>query len=390
MAPIGCWCPMVITSSCGTGRIRTRNWKSTRPPLPYALAGAAYRTTLVGDENLLLSGKLTIDVFAADFVAVPLELRGGVLGRAELDGKPARLVMPGDAPATLYVRGKGRHTLELEIRVRLARQGGWRVAEAALPTGPASTLAITVPNGQTEVRLSQVPDRRSYDTEKDGQTIETVLGSGGEMAVQWRPKVAEGQVDRSLTAESNAVVNVQEDGVRAAWDVSLQFRRNQREQFEFSVPKGYLVEKVTGSNVRGWEVRKTGAAKDQTVEITLLKPAKDHEQVAIELWRSGAVGQKQLAEFEVPLVQPVGVVQASGQLTIRRSPLLDVQTVDPSGVTRIDLGEAGGGPPGRRPAIKARWASAPTRPIASPRCRFRCGCGPSRWWPRPRPTSRRW
>ena len=85
----------------------------------------------------------------------------------------------GDAPVVLYAEGKGRHVLEVEVRVRLARQGGWRVAEAAVPAAPASTLAIKVPAGGTEVRLGQVPDRRSYDTEKDGQAIDTVLGAGG-------------------------------------------------------------------------------------------------------------------------------------------------------------------------------------------------------------------
>ena len=365
-------------------------------PMPYALAGASYHTTLEGDDFLLLSGRLNIDVYADGFVQIPLGLRGGVLARADLDGKAARLRLagfrtraeerdeaeddaedntpvakgkfaapdenpfaprrtrnrpaatrlPSDALVVLYAEGKGRHVLEVEVRVRLARQGGWRVAEAMLPAAPASTLAVKVPAGETEVRLSQVPDRRSYDTDKDGQTIQTVLGAAGELALQWRPKVAEGQVDRGLTAQSAAVVDVQEDGLRAVWDVALEFRRNQREQFQFSVPKDYLVEKVAGSNVRGWEIRKDGpAGKEQTVEITLLKAAKDHEQIALHLWRGGAVGQGGLTEFDVPLVQPSGAAQSAGQVTIRRSPLLDVRTVQHAGVTRIDLADAAGGRP---------------------------------------------
>ncbi len=382
--------------------------ESRAVPVDYALAGATYNTTLEGDEYLLLTGRLTIDVYSdSKFVEIPLGLRGGVLGRAQLDGKPARLRLagfraaganapsrpstyesdnpfapsppppslpgyqpvivqppagyqpiipsqqpamqrpavpeiPDDALAVLYVEGKGRHTLQVEVRVRLGRAGGWRVAEATLPTAPASRLTIKAPAGQTEIRLSQVPDRRSYDTDKDGQTIETVLGGGGELALQWRPKVAEGQVDRGLTAQSTAVVDVEEDGLRAVWNVDLEFRRNQREQFQFSFPKEFLVEGVTGSNVRGWEVRKANeAGKDRTVDVSLLKPAKDREQVALHLWRSGAVGQKDLAEFDVPLVMPSGAIQASGRLTIRRSPLLDVQTVGRPGATRIDLADSG-------------------------------------------------
>ena len=365
-------------------------------PMPYALAGASYHTTLEGDDFLLLSGRLNIDVYADGFVQIPLGLRGGVLARADLDGKAARLRLagfqtraeerdeaeddtedntpvvkgkfsppdenpfaprrtrnrsaatrlPSDALVVLYAEGKGRHVLDVEVRVRLTRQGGWRVAEAMLPAAPASTLAVKVPGGETEVRLSQVPDRRSYDTDKDGQTIQTVLGAAGELALQWRPKVAEGQVDRGLTGQSAAVVDVQEDGLRAVWDVALEFRRNTREQFQFSVPKDYLVEKVAGSNVRGWEIRKGGpAGKEQTVEVTLLKAAKDHEQIALHLWRGGAVGQGGLTEFDVPLVQPSGAAQAAGQVTIRRSPLLDVRTVQHAGVTRIDLADAAGGRP---------------------------------------------
>ena len=60
-------------------------------PAPYALAGAAYKTLLEGDEYLLLTGQMEIDVFADGFVQVPLGLGGGVLAQAELDGKPARL-----------------------------------------------------------------------------------------------------------------------------------------------------------------------------------------------------------------------------------------------------------------------------------------------------------
>ena len=348
--------------------------ESRAAPVAYALAGAAYNTTLEGGEYLLLTGRLTIDVYSdAKFVEIPLGLRGAVLSRAQLDGKPARLRMagfnavaanaysgpsapqgnnpfaaaplpsppsqyqpmnapavapagyqpvivsppggyqavnpsqqpamrqpaapglPDNALAVLYVEGKGRHALEIEVRVPLGRQGGWRVAKATLPTAPANSLILKAPAGQTEIRrISQeVSDRRGYDTDKDGQMIETVLGSGGELALQWRPKVAEGQVDRDLTAHATGVVDVQEDGVRAVWNVNLEFRRNQRERFEFSFPKEFLVERVTGGNVRGWEVHKASQAeKDSTVEISLLKAAKDHEQVALHLWRSGARGAK--------------------------------------------------------------------------------------------------
>ncbi len=52
------------------------------PPAPYALSGAAYKTLLEGDEYLLLTGQVEIDVFTDEFVQVPLGLGGGVLAQA--------------------------------------------------------------------------------------------------------------------------------------------------------------------------------------------------------------------------------------------------------------------------------------------------------------------
>jgi hypothetical protein len=365
----------------------------TRPvPAQYSLAGAAYKTLLEGDEYLLLTGQLEIDVFVEGFVQIPLGLGGGVLAQAELDGKPARLSvaeaaakpqaaqqsMPQSKPLAasqpadrslivLHVSGKGRHKLELSVRLKLSRQGGWRVADGVLPSAAATALAILVPKPQTELRLGQIADRRSYETEKADEAINTALGVDGAVSIQWRPKVAEGQVDRTLTASSNAVLDVQEDGLRLVWQLALEFRRSQREQFSVAVPKEFLVEKVEGSNVRGWEIRQSD--QGQTVVVTLLKAAKDREDFTLRLWRGGAVGQDKLAEFNLPLVGVTDAALHSGQLTIRRSPLLELRTLDRSGLSRTDLpaaaGASAGGvggdesPLGIRPFEAYRFATTP-------------------------------
>ena len=59
--------------------------------MPYALSGAAYSAVLEGEETLNITGQLQINVLADDYVSIPLGLRGGVLARADLDGKPAQL-----------------------------------------------------------------------------------------------------------------------------------------------------------------------------------------------------------------------------------------------------------------------------------------------------------
>ena len=318
------------------------------PLAPYALADASYKTLLEGDDFLLLTGRMEIDVFADGYVQVPLGLGGGVLTRAELDGKPARLSVllkqdtplavsrkPNRSVVLLHVSGKGRHKLELAVRLKLLRQGGWRMIEGVLPSAPAAALDIVVPKARTELRLGHVADCRHYETEKADQTIRTALGKHGAISLRWRPEVAAGQIDRTLTVASSAVFDVREDGLRLNWQLTLEFRRAERDQFSVKLPEGYLLEKVEGANVRGWEVRSGDGGR--TVEVSLLQAAKDREQFTLRLWRGGQVGRGELARFDVPVVTVADAALQSGRLTIRRSPLLEVRTLERSGVTRIDL-----------------------------------------------------
>ncbi|MBE3100612.1 MAG: hypothetical protein IMZ44_26140 [Planctomycetes bacterium] len=338
---------------------------SRPPPAPYALAGAAFTATLQGDEYILFEGTVEIDVYTDGYATIPLPLEGGVLARADLDGKPARLSVmqtgdrtppppkaetakaasrpaPPRAFVVLYASGQGRHKLDLAVRMKLEKRGGWRVAEGRLPAAPATALALRVPEAGTEVRLGGIADRRAYETKAADETIRTALGAAGSISIQWRPKVGEGQIDQTLTAESAADLDVQEDQLRLRWTLTLEFRRGEREFFSVDVPEGYTIEKVEGANVRGWELKPSGARQELTV--TLLKRTKERETFTVTLWRAGlrpaggpALGAGQAAEFDAPLVGVVGAIRHSGRLVIRRSPLLDVRTVSTSGVTRTDL-----------------------------------------------------
>ena len=127
-----------------------------------------------------------------------------------------------------------------------------------------------MPKPHTELRFGQLVDRRKYDTAKPDETIRTALGAGGALGLAWRPAVAEGQIDRSLSAVSAAVFDVEEDGLRLVWRLDLEFRRGQRDRFTANLPAGYLLERVEGNNVRGWEIRKTD--RGQTVEVALSSP----------------------------------------------------------------------------------------------------------------------
>lgn len=358
-------------------------WRKSHPaedpavkyPSPaHAVAGSSFSATLTDQDTLTFQGQLMIEVFSEAPVLVPLHLEAAVLSKATLDGAPARLgSAPGPAavppnPAAqaavppvfrapvpaIHVTGKGLHRLDLTLQLKLAREGGWRVARARLPAAPANALNLAVPLTGTEVLLGGLQDRGAYQTKAANERIQTALGPDGLLNLRWRPKVNEGEVDRALNAESSVLLDIEEDRLRLAWSLKLDFRRGEHDFFEARLPEGYLVEKVTGLNVRGWQIEGaaggSAAAKDDAAKmdtsagrrlrVTLLKRAEATEQFTIYLWRPGPVPAQEVEKIAMPVVGVPDALRHTGRLTIRRSPLLDVRTLAATGVRRDNVAGA--------------------------------------------------
>ena len=328
------------------------------PPASYALAGANYTARLEESDALLVTGMMEIELYTDKPVTIPLTLVGGVLAKATLDGQAARIQVvqpvpaapnappeqkaqmpnaPGGVPeavALLHASGKGRKKLEISIRMGLERRGGWRIVAGRVPAAAATALTLTVPAEKTEVRLSGLFDKGNYESAKANDEVQTALGADGSLSLQWRPKVAEGMVDQNLTAQSAAVVDVREDALRMVWQVKLDFGRGSRDTFKLTVPTGYLVEQVTGENIRGWQAKEENGR--QSIDITLLKAATGSEHLTVQISRRGLVGEGDLATFAAPDLRVDSAALHQGEIAIRRSRRLDVRSITVADLARAD------------------------------------------------------
>ena len=330
------------------------------PPADYSLAGGQFTTKLGpanpvdGGESLVVEGHFDVDVLVDHAVSIPLALGNGVLTKVEVDGKqgeaiikdvdalnnpfggkkPAGVAQAAVAPLALMVSGPGRRHVELQMRFPMQRRGGWQIAEGRLPTLPAAAITLQIAKAGTEVTLSGGVDHGNFETKRDNETIETALAADGAFRVQWRAKAEAAPVDQSLAVRDAVQLDVQESGLRLAWGFDLEFPRGQRDSFIVDIPDGYLVEKVTGLNVRGWNVTEAGGLRK--LEVTLLKAAQDGESFAVSLSRRGAVGSGELTQFAAPVLSVEGAAQQSGELTIRSSPLLELRTESTLGASRAD------------------------------------------------------
>ncbi|MFW5802630.1 MAG: hypothetical protein ACOCWJ_01815, partial [Verrucomicrobiota bacterium] len=345
---------------------------SEKPPAPAvdtAVAGARFDARLEETEILELRGTLLIESYRETPVECLLPIQNAILTHATLNDAPARIrilnqpapesahnkspqaenapaqaqrqeaAQPGAASRSLLaitIPGKGRHRLEIGLRIQLDRQGGWRIASAILPNAPATAVDLIAANPDSEVRFRHIPDHKILQTTQPDQRIETTTAANGRFHVQWRPHIARAKSDHTLTVKSNATFEVREESLQLAWRLKLTFRDGERDSFDLTIPEDYRIKSVTGENVRGWEGSE--ANNERQLNIRLLKPGTDSETFTLRAWRPHKiVHPDDVLSFSVPTVNVEGAVRHLGTLSLRVSRALKLKVLNTSDVTRLDI-----------------------------------------------------
>ena len=333
----------------------------------FGWSGAEYETTLVGND-LLIKGKLQFESFSQKQIAIPLDLESAVITKALLDGKPAQLkvatsVQPPtqqqeslqqvqqkrvpngkrQQPATnqkqllLYVAGKGIKTLELQFRLPIKQVGGWRIVNGRLPVSPASKIELVIPEVGTEINYKSRNIATEFISTAANPNLTIPLGARGEVAFSWRGKISSAKVDQNLSVNSTALFDVRNDGLHLVWNLDFLFRASSRTKFDVELPKDFSVVRVYGPNIRGWEVR-----NEETInilDVTLLSEADSKESFTIEL-SNRKMDLKSATSFPMPTVVVPDAAIHSGQITVRKTSSLELQTDTMIGISRIDLSSA--------------------------------------------------
>jgi|GEM_PF-1140783 len=338
-------------------------------PVKYAFSGVEYSTSLYEDNSLLIEGVIGIDVFSEQELTIGLPLGALVIEYATLDDNPAqmkvglqqdplapnvqeqkpvqgqqaaqRIAVGPVATHQLFVSGKGHHTLRLGLRMPVARQGGWRIANGQLPIGASGLMKLTVLEANTELRWNNHLGRSEYRTTEANEEVLSSLGVDGSFDFRWRPVIQDSLTDRDLTSQSELIVDVQEDGVYADWFVNLSFRNSTRDLFRLRVPLGMKVESVQGANIRSWEVVNDEAG-NQDISIEMLEAAQNAAQFRVSLVRFRALPTGESDQFDVPVVSVPDAVSHKGSILVRRSPMLNVVIDAVQGLSRLDVNEFSG------------------------------------------------
>jgi hypothetical protein len=277
-----------------------------------ALLGAEY-TAKLEEGRAAIAGKLTIETFGDDLVAVPLDLAGvGVLS-ATLDGKPAALARKGNQGITLFVSGRGRHALDLALTAPLQTSAAQQTLQLTLPTTAAAKFSLTVP-GNVEVKGGAAVATREYDAAVS-QTRFELLPPRGPLALVLSLNNKQLREQAVVVARSVLVDEVTQGYERLHATISYRVLHGTIEKLRIAAPVGFEVTKVEATALARWEVDRTDS-KRPIIEAALREPTSDTIVLEIAANRSPKMDEPwldTLQAWHMPQLTPLDV---AGQVAV--------------------------------------------------------------------------
>ena len=328
----------------------------------------------VAKDVVRVKAAVKIDLLAEGWLQVPLRLSDAAITSATLAGQPAR-ILGGGGDCKLLVEKKGKTAesiiLQLEYAKAISKMPGQNSVSFQAPQAPVNRWRVRIPQAGVKVNLhpliaaTEVPvgkrKKGEPETTKPPAADETVVlafvGPAPSVRIDWTPK-AEGAAGLAalVSAQAEQQVWIDEAGVRSRINMTYSISRAELGQMSLEAPADYKVVNVFDANVRQWTVEPPAAGgKQQKIAIQLFEPAKQQQQVCVELEKfAGSAAQARLV---TPVVKALGVGRQEGIVVVQAAPGLRAEAAAATGLLQIDAAEL----PRR---------SAPSRgrsPIAMPR-----------------------
>ncbi len=287
-------------------------------PQPTALLSAAYETT-IRDTMADTHGHIELEVLEPGLQAIALPLQGVSLYGATLDTNPAPLARAADGQVMLFVRGEGKHQLELELHSPVVVAAAEQTLQLRLPAAGSATLKIAVP-GNVEVKSGASVVRRDYDQGTDHTNFELVFGHEPLSIVMSlnNRRLREGRV---VAARSVLVSELTTSYERLHVTTHMNVLHGAVDRFVFDVPDGFQVTGVSSPLLSQWVIRQEDG--HQVLNVILREPLRGTETLNISASRAPVA----LEQWRMPQLKPrdvAGSVAVVGLLAESRLRPLEV------------------------------------------------------------------
>lgn len=298
----------------------------TPPPREVVVLAADYQVVLAG-ERAVIQGRLQLEVLEPGLHVVSIPLEGVGLQTATLDGGSAVLGRDQAGMPQLFIEGRGRHELSLDLTMPVVTSAAQQAVSFRVPTPAATRIRVSVP-GNVEIRsgvLSRVFDQVAAVTR-----FEVPPARGTQqlvMSLNNRTRA----LQRVVSARSVLVDEVTQGYRRLHATMSMQVLRGGAPSFAFRLPNDLEVTDVVAPQVAQWRVREEN--NERVLEVQLHEQATDRVTLAI----TAAGTRPSPGPWTLTQIEPLDVVGHVAVLGLLLDERLDAEQLAAEKAFPIDV-----------------------------------------------------
>ncbi len=324
-----CWALLTVACFCSVVTAQTTS-----------LTPTIENVTLAGRiDGANLSFDLAFDVTTRRADEVIELLKGDVV--VESVSSPATGARLGyDAPQATYSMAFGaagrRHVaLTFSARANPVGETAWRESAFGVPASDVREVTLACDRADLELDLpGAVRVTRQVD---DGRlTVTAVQGAQRVFSVRWKPQVQALDAELVVAANVHTIASLGVASLRIDNVFTYEIAQGKLDALALLVPEGVNVTAVRGKHIRDWSVAASEPGKtSRTLTVTLNRAQTGSYMLQV-------VAETPVpalpAALDVPVVEPMGVIRASGHLAVGTDHAIQMVVRQSSSLSQVDAG----------------------------------------------------
>ncbi|MCH6551144.1 MAG: hypothetical protein IH804_03910, partial [Planctomycetes bacterium] len=234
-----------------------------------------------------------------------------------------------DGRLLLFVEGKGRHDLAIELVAPLATDSALQTLNIRVPT-PASTQFHLTVGGDVDVERGPAVMSRVFDPVTETTRIDLALDRDRNLLLVMTLNSRLKREQRLVVARGVQVSEVTQAYEKLHATFSMGVLHRAVDRFRFEVPAGFEITDVSSPQLAQWTVLDTADGRE--LDVRLREPAGGTVVLGVS-----AVGEEPSLEgWRFPALRPLDVVSEATVVGLLVEDRLEVETLDTVGLMPID------------------------------------------------------
>ena len=208
------------------------------------------------------------------------------------------------------------------------KDGEWRQTRFKIPDSIVRKLTMVCDRDDLEVVFPGAMRTKREKVEQGPTTVTAFLGVNNEFVVRWKPEVKKLDGELVVSCDANTIASASVGALRQNTLYTYRIVQGALENLSIKIPENVNIIQVRGTDIRRWVI-----GEERELNIELSRP--QHSDYTLEI-DSELVLPAFPADFNLPVLQPLGVIRTSGFLLTGTDSAIKLQVPTSSGLTQID------------------------------------------------------